>query len=66
MIHMNNSVHEIESLAGVGKKIKQAIKLYLKTGSIPEAKRIETDVKFHTMSKFLKVWGEQIKTCVHE
>ncbi|KAG2182188.1 hypothetical protein INT43_007115, partial [Umbelopsis isabellina] len=54
------SVKEAEKIKGVGKKIKQAIKLYLKTGTIPEAKRIETDVQFHTMSKFLKVWGEHI------
>ncbi|KAJ2959450.1 hypothetical protein NQZ79_g5097 [Umbelopsis isabellina] len=51
------SVKEAEKIKGVGKKIKQAIKLYLKTGTIPEAKRIESDIQFHTMSKFLKVWG---------
>ena len=42
---------------GIGNKIKESIGVFLKTGSIPEAKAVESDVKFHVMSKFLKVWG---------
>jgi hypothetical protein len=44
-------------LIGIGQKIKQSIKVFLKTGTIPEAKLIESDAQFHAMNRFLKVWG---------
>ncbi|CAO3663321.1 unnamed protein product [Umbelopsis ramanniana] len=51
------SSREAQQIKGIGNKIKESIGVFLKTGSIPEAKAVESDVKFHVMSKFLKVWG---------
>ncbi|KAG2182883.1 hypothetical protein INT44_005864, partial [Umbelopsis vinacea] len=51
------SSREAQQIKGIGNKIKESIRVFLKTGSIPEAKAIESDVKFHVMTRFLKVWG---------
>ncbi|GAB5592166.1 hypothetical protein Unana1_07066 [Umbelopsis nana] len=51
------SAKEAQQIKGIGQKIKQSIKLFLKTGTIPEAKQVESDAKFSTMNRFLKIWG---------
>ncbi|CAO3685621.1 unnamed protein product [Umbelopsis vinacea] len=54
------SSREAQQIKGIGQKIKQSIKVFLKTGTIPEAKLIESDAQFHAMNIFLKVWGQNL------
>ncbi|KAH8550669.1 hypothetical protein BGW37DRAFT_497945 [Umbelopsis sp. PMI_123] len=51
------SSKEAQQIKGIGNKIRHSIRVFLKTGTIPEAKAVESDAKFQVMKKFLKVWG---------
>lgn len=51
------SSKEAAKIIGVGKKMAEKIKTYLKTGTIEEAEALRTDEKFRTLSLFNQVFG---------
>jgi hypothetical protein len=42
---------------GVGKKMAEKIKVYLRTGTIEEAELLRSDEQFRTLSLFNQVFG---------
>ncbi|KAI9265088.1 hypothetical protein BDA99DRAFT_507687 [Phascolomyces articulosus] len=51
------SADEAKQIVGIGKKISDLIRMYLETGTIPDAEDLLGDTKFRTLSLFNKVFG---------
>ncbi|KAI7855101.1 hypothetical protein BDC45DRAFT_584115 [Circinella umbellata] len=51
------SATEAQKITGIGVKIGGLIRIYLETGTIPEAECLLSDEKFRTLSHFCKVFG---------
>ncbi|KAG2228127.1 hypothetical protein INT45_009173 [Circinella minor] len=51
------SATEAQKITGIGAKIGGLIRIYLETGTIPEAECLLSDEKFRTLSHFCKVFG---------
>ncbi|KAI8149975.1 hypothetical protein BJV82DRAFT_585360 [Fennellomyces sp. T-0311] len=51
------SAAEARKITGIGKKISELVRIYLETGTIPDAEKLLGDEKFRTRSLFCKVFG---------